>query len=460
MTDITYSGIVSRLGKLAGPIMVGQIGVVLVSFADTFMIGHYGVHELAAASFVNNVTMILVLAGLGFSLGLTPLISNAESQGNRGVAGAYLRQGLKASAMLSALVAAILLVLYLNLGRMGQPEELLPLIRPYFTIVSVSILTTFFFNAFKQFTDGIMRPSVSMVMIIAGNAMNIIGNYLLIYGKCGLPELGLQGAGISTLVARAFTVAGMAAYFFMSRSTREYRKGFFSRGSGHGMLSEIARLGAPISGQMAMETASFSVIVIIVGWLGTNALAAHQVMSTIAQICYMMYIAVGSAGAILISSFNGRGMVREVDMTARASYLMTLALTAVCLGIVLTSVGNLTSLFTDSPEVRDLAMTLILPFALYQIGDGMQICFSNALRGIQQVRPILPIAFVSYILISIPASYLLGIMAGFGLKGIWFGYPISLTMAGLLYLAMFRNRQRKAAAPFMPETTTEKNCEK
>lgn len=446
MTEITYPGIARRLGKLAGPIMIGQIGVVLVSFADTFMIGHYGVRELAAASFVNNVTMILVLAGLGFSLGLTPLISDAEGRGDRKEVGAYLREGLKASALFSGIVAAILIILYLNLGRMGQPEELMPLIRPYYAIVSVSILTTFFFNAFKQFTDGIMRPSVSMVIIIAGNALNIIGNYLLIYGKCGLPELGLQGAGISTLVARASAVAAMAAYFFLSRSTAEYRKGFSAGRDGRRRLSEIARLGAPISGQMAMETASFSIIVIMVGWLGTTALAAHQVMSTIAQICYMMYIAVGSAGAILISSFSGRGMTLEVNMTARTAYVMTLILTVVCLGLVLTSIGSLTTLFTDSPEVRALTMTLILPFALYQIGDGMQICFSNALRGIQQVRPILPIAFVSYILVSIPASYLLGIEAGLGLKGIWFGYPISLTLAGLLYLLMFRKCQKKAGA--------------
>lgn len=442
MAVITYSGIVKRLASLAGPIMIGQIGVVLVSFADTFMIGHYGVRELAAASFVNNVTMILVLAGLGFSLGLTPLISDAESKGNRRAVGAYLREGLKASALLACTVALILTILYFNLSRMGQPEELLPLIRPYFIVVSVSILTTFFFNAFKQFTDGIMRPSVSMAIIISSNVINIVGNYLLIYGKFGFPELGLSGAGISTLTARIFTVVSMAGYFFLSKSTREYRKGFRERSGDSRMLKEIARLGAPISGQMAMETASFSVIVIIVGWLGTTALAAHQVMATISQICYMMYIAVGSGGAILISSFKGQGMSREINMTAKAAYLMTLGLTIVCLGIVLTSIGKLTSLFTDSEEVRNLTLTLILPFALYQFGDGMQICFSNALRGIRQVKPILPIAFVSYIIISIPVSYLLGIAAGFGLKGIWFGYPISLTLAGLLYLARFRKCQR------------------
>ena len=423
--------------------MVGQIGTVLVSFADTFMIGHYGVRELAAASFVNNLTMILVLAGLGFSLGLTPLVSDAESKGDRRGVGALLKAGLKLSSLFAAAMAAILAILYLNLGRMGQPEELLPLIRSYYIVVAISILATYFFNTFKQFTDGTMRPTVSMIIIITSNLLNIAGNYVLIYGKCGFPELGLLGAGISTLFARIFTVAAMAAYFFLDRRLAKYREGFRAAGGDKGAMSRIARLGAPISGQMAMETASFSVIVIIVGWLGTTALAVHQVMTTISQICYMMYIAVGSGAAILISSLNGQGLTKEVNMTARTAYAMTLALTVVCSGIVLAAIRPLSALFTDSPEVISLAVTLVLPFILYQFGDGMQICFSNCLRGIQQVRLILPIAFTAYLLVSIPCSYLFGFVLDFGLKGIWFGYPVSLTLAGILYLAVFRRKQKK-----------------
>ena len=423
--------------------MVGQIGTVLVSFADTFMIGHYGVRELAAASFVNNLTMILVLAGLGFSLGLTPLVSDAESKGDRRGVGGLLMAGLKVSSLFAAAMAAILAILYLNLGRMGQPEELLPLIRSYYIVVAISILATYFFNTFKQFTDGTMRPTVSMIIIITSNLLNIAGNYVLIYGKCGFPEVGLLGAGISTLFARIFTVAAMAAYFFLDRRLAKYREGFRAAGGDKGAMSRIARLGAPISGQMAMETASFSVIVIIVGWLGTTALAAHQVMTTFSQICYMMYIAVGSGAAILISSLNGQGLTKEVNMTARTAYAMTLGLTVVCSGIVLAAIRPLSALFTDSPEVISLAGTLVLPFILYQFGDGMQICFSNCLRGIQQVKPILPIAFTAYLLVSIPCSYLFGFVLDFGLKGIWFGYPISLTLAGILYLAVFRRIQKK-----------------
>ena len=422
---VTLQTILKRLLSLAGPIVIGQLGVVFVSFADTFMVGHYGVEELAAASFVNNLTMILVVTGLGFSLGLTPLVSEAEGKADRRRAGALLRNGLKSNGILSAIVFAVMLILYFNLGNMGQPEELLPLIRPYFIVVSASILCTYIFNAFKQFTDGLTRTKVSMVVIITSNVMNIIGNYVLIYGKAGFPEMGLLGAGISTLVSRIFTVAAMAGYVFFNKTMKEYVAGYRDKAIGRGMLKNV------------------SLIVIFVGMLGTMELAAHQVMVTISQICYMLYIALASASAIMISSFNGRKMHREVALTARAAYISILGMTVICAGSVIVFLKPLTSLFTESPAVAAMAATLALPFLLYQFGDGLQIAYANALRGLQRVKPILPIAFVSYFIISIPASYVFAFPLGMGLQGIWFGYPVSLTFAGIFYYLTYRKTYMK-----------------
>ena len=431
--------------KTEGPIVIGQLGVVLVSFADTFMVGHYGVKELAAASFVNNLTMLLVVTGLGFSLGLTPLVSEAEGRADRKLAGALLRNGLKSNAVLAALVFIVMVVLYLNLDNMGQPEELLPLIKPYYIVVSVSILCTYFFNAFKQFTDGLTKTKVSMTVIIASNVMNIIGNYVLIYGKAGFPEMGLLGAGISTLAARIFTVAAMAGYVFFNKRMKEYVAGFRSKAESRGLLGKVTRLGIPIGLQMGMETASFSLVVILVGKLGTTELAAHQVMVTISQICYMLYIAVASASAIMISSFNGRKMFREISLTSRAAYVSVLGLTVICAGSVILFLRPLSSLFTESDIVTDMVATIALPFLLYQFGDGLQIAYANALRGLQKVKPILPIAFVSYFIISIPASYVFAFPLGMELPGIWYGFPISLTFAGIFYYLTYRKAYIKLA---------------
>ena len=442
---ITFKSILKRLLVLAGPIVIGQLGVVLVSFADTFMVGHYGVKELAAASFVNNLTMLLVVTGLGFSLGLTPLVSEAEGRADRKLAGALLRNGLKSNAVLAALVFIVMVVLYLNLDNMGQPEELLPLIKPYYIVVSVSILCTYFFNAFKQFTDGLTKTKVSMTVIIASNVMNIIGNYVLIYGKAGFPEMGLLGAGISTLAARIFTVAAMAGYVFFNKRMKEYVAGFRSKAESRGLLGKVTRLGIPIGLQMGMETASFSLVVILVGKLGTTELAAHQVMVTISQICYMLYIAVASASAIMISSFNGRKMFREISLTSRAAYVSVLGLTVICAGSVILFLRPLSSLFTESGIVTDMVATIALPFLLYQFGDGLQIAYANALRGLQKVKPILPIAFVSYFIISIPASYVFAFPLGMELPGIWYGFPISLTFAGIFYYLTYRKAYIKLA---------------
>lgn len=442
---ITFKSILKRLLVLAGPIVIGQLGVVLVSFADTFMVGHYGVKELAAASFVNNLTMLLVVTGLGFSLGLTPLVSEAEGRADRKLAGALLRNGLKSNAVLAALVFIVMVVLYLNLDNMGQPEELLPLIKPYYIVVSVSILCTYFFNAFKQFTDGLTKTKVSMTVIIASNVMNIVGNYVLIYGKAGFPEMGLLGAGISTLAARIFTVAAMAGYVFFNKRMKEYAAGFRSKAESRGLLGKVTRLGIPIGLQMGMETASFSLVVILVGKLGTTELAAHQVMVTISQICYMLYIAVASASAIMISSFNGRKMFREISLTSRAAYVSVLGLTVICAGSVILFLRPLSSLFTESGIVTDMVTTIALPFLLYQFGDGLQIAYANALRGLQKVKPILPIAFVSYFIISIPASYVFAFPLGMELPGIWYGFPISLTFAGIFYYLTYRKAYIKLA---------------
>lgn len=431
-----------KLSKLAGPIIVGQIGVVLVSFVDTFMVGHYGVNELAAASFVNNVTMILIIAGLGFAMGLSPLVSDAVGRGNRFKAGALLKAGLKTNGILAFLVALILSIIYFNLDKMGQPAVLMPLIKNYFIIVSFSILTTFIFNTFKQFTDATMNTSVSMIIIITSNIINIIGNYVLIYGKAGFPELGLMGAGISTFIARLYAVIAMTLYFLNSSKMSEYKKGFRYSRENKIMMKDISRIGMPVCIQMLMESASFSLIIIMVGWLGTTELAAHQVMATISQLCFTFYIAVGNATSILISNYNGQGMKDSILSIANTGYIFILCITIISNGFILISFNELVSLFTDSANVKDMTSLILLPFVLSQFGDGLQICFSNSLRGIQQVKPILPIAFISYIIISLPVSYLLGFIFEMGLRGIWFGYPISLTFAGILYYLTFRKFQK------------------
>lgn len=214
--------------SLGLPIVIGQIGVIILGFADTIMVGHHSSTELAAASFVNNMCNLAIIFSTGFAYGLTPVVGRLFGEGNKEKTGEVLRNSLSANTLLALIVCGIMYALYLNLHRLGQPEELLPYMRPYFIVLLLSLPFVLWFNAFKQFSDGITDTKVSMWMLLGGNVLNIIGNYILIYGKLGFPELGLLGAGIATLASRILMVAAYLILFFFTARYKPFRVGFLA----------------------------------------------------------------------------------------------------------------------------------------------------------------------------------------------------------------------------------------
>lgn len=432
--------------SLGLPIVIGQIGVIVLGFADTLMIGHHSTTELAAASFVNNMFNLAIIFSTGFSYGLTPIVGSLFGQGRHPEAGEALRNSLAANTLMALLVCLVMGTLYLNLDRMGQPEELLPYIRPYFLVLLASLPFVLWFNGFKQFTDGITDTKVSMWILLSGNVLNIAGNYLLIYGRLGLPEMGITGAGVATLVSRILMVAAYLALFFFTRRYTVYRRGFLTGHINRRDFIQLNRLGWPIAGQMGMETASFSFSAIMIGWLGSLQLASYQIMMSVSQVCFMMYYGMGAAVAVRISNFHGQNDLENVRRTARHGFHIMLAL------LVLTGIPifllrhHIGSWFTDSEAVSLMVAQTILPFLLYQFGDALQINFANALRGIADVRPMLLYAFIAYFVISLPAGYLFGFVLDGGIVGIWLAFPFGLTSAGIMYWLRFRKKTRDRAS--------------
>lgn len=424
------------------PIVIGQLGVIILGFADTLMIGHHSTEELAAASFVNNIFTLCIIFSTGFSYGLTPVVG--ECYGNRRFveAGQALRCSLVANALVALLLTAVMAVLYFNLGRLGQPEELLPLIRPYYLVLLASLLFVMLFNGFKQFTDGITDTQTAMWILLGGNALNIVGNYILINGKLGLPELGLLGAGISTLVSRILMVVVFAWIVLRGSRFRRYRVGLLRARWSDVLFRRLNALGWPVGLQMGMETASFSLSVVMVGWLGSVALASHQIMITISQFTFMMYYGMGAAVAVRVSNFQGQGDLANVRRSAYAGFHLIVALGVVLLGILFALRGEIGGWFTESREVASAVSALFFPFLVYQLGDGLQINFANALRGISDVKPMMLIAFISYFLISLPVGYFCGFVLNWGLVGVWMAFPFGLTSAGLMLWWRFRSRTK------------------
>ena len=344
---------------------------------------------------------------------------------------------------MSLILVAIMWLVYMNIGNMGQPQELLGLMRPYFLTLLYSTPFILLFNAFRQFADGITDTKTPMWILLTGNVLNIVGNYMLIFGKCGLPELGLLGAGISTLMSRMVMLAIFLVVFFKGKRYKEYTKGFWQTRINKKNQKELYRIGLPVAIQMGMETASFSLATIMVGWLGTTALAAHQIMCTVGQLGFMLYYGMAAAVAVKASNYNGTGDTGNIRRSTSAGFHIILVMAVIASAIIYLLRQHIGGIFTDDREVAAMVATLSLPFILYQFGDGLQCNYSNALRGIADVKPVMLYAFIAYIVISLPAGYLFGFVFDMGLPGVWMSFPFGLTSAGILYYLRFKSTVRK-----------------
>lgn len=434
---------IKEILRIGLPIMLGQACVIILAFADNIMIGWHSVDELAASSFVNNIMNLFIMTELGFATGMTPMIGAHNGTGNVKGIGKTVKNGLIVNGIIGAVSLFLLAGLYLGLEHFGQEPELLPYIRPYFIIVGISTLFALGFNVLKQLTDGICRPMISMTLLMLGNLLNIFGNWVLIYGKLGFPEMGLTGAGISTLVSRFLILIVFVVFIFKSKSMKEYaasiKEAFVSRDEMRG----VVKMGYPVGIQMALETSTFTFAAVMAGWLGVLQLAAHQVVITISQLFFLMMQGLSFAVSILVSNSFGRKDIGAVREYARKGYLMTLFISATLSVLLYSFRYQAAGVFSNSPEVTEMAVSLFFLLFAYQFGDGLQICFANVLRGIQDVKPIMYAAFVSYYLIAIPCAYLLGFKAGFGIQGIWMGFPIGLTLAGIFFYARYRRDLRR-----------------
>lgn len=423
--------------KLGIPIVIGQMGVIIVGFADNIMVGQYASEHLAAASFVNSVFNVPILFGLGFAYGLTPLVGQAYGRKEHSRVGQYLKNSLMVNFAIGVLLTLIMSVLYANLENLGQPEELIPIIRPYFILQLISLVFVMVFNAFKQFSDGITDSVTPMFIMLGANVLNIIGNYILIYGKLGLPELGLTGAGISTLASRILMLVAFAFVFCLKRQYRPYFEAYKSTHCNKKDASELNHMGWMVGIQMGLETTLFSVAGVMIGWLGTATLAAHQSLVTVSTLGFMMYYGIGAATSVRVSNYYGRDDIKNVRRSSMAGFHIIIALGLIASSIFYLGRNLIGPIFTDSEEVHQIIKILIPILILYQIGDCIQIPFANALRGIGDVTSMAIISLIGYILIALPMCYIFGFIFDWGIKGIWLGFPVGLICTGLMLCGRF-----------------------
>ena len=432
--------------RLALPVMLTQLGQVVVQLCDNMMVGRLGALPLAGVSFGGTVFFIIFALAIGFTLGLTPLVGELFAQNRKEEVAGYLQNSIALYLTMGVIFVALLLAAVPLMHYLGQPEEVVEVAIPYFKYLAWSVLPFMFFASFKQFLEGIGNTKVAMTIVVISNALNILLNWVFIFGKFGAPELGAAGAGLSTLIARSVTPVMMIAYFLSKKEFRSYfdyfswRKMMGLSREGNRYCKELFRVGLPIAGHLTLENSAFCITSLMMGWIGTVEIAANQITTTMANVAFMMVVGIGSATTILTSHAYGARDRAQIKAVSRASYTVGLVWnTITALSFILLR-NHIPLLFTNDPEVVRTAGMLLICCGLFQFSDGLQCISTGLLRGIKDVAVILRIALVAYVIINVPLGYLLCFVVGWGAPALWVGFIAGLTIAAVLLIRRFRRQ--------------------
>lgn len=432
--------------RLALPVVLTQLGQIFTQFTDNLMVGRYGGNDplpLAAVSFGGSVFFILFIASIGIAMGMTPLVGERYVQGDRIHSARLLQNGILFYGLLGVAMSAIQYAAIPLLYHMRQPADVVDMAIPYYKMLVWSMPPVMLFFAFKQFLEGVGNTRAEMYATIVANVANIGFNWIFIYGHWGFPEMGAEGAGLGTLLARVIGMAIMIGYFCARSRYRQYFGWFSWRGFSLRRIGELFRMGGPISLQMFLESSAFVGTGIMMGWFDKQTLSANQITMTIGNCAFMIVMSIGAATTIRVSHCYGARNFGELSLAARASYHLVLAWNALAAVLFISLRHVIPTLFTSNPEVIAITSQLLVLAALYQLSDGLQNVSVGILRGIQDVRIIMPIAFVSYWLLNLPVGYLLGFTLGMGPSGLFLGFSFGLSAAALLMILRIRHSVRR-----------------
>ncbi len=432
--------------KLALPVVLTQVGQILTQFADNLMVGHYGGEDpisLAAVSFGGAIYFILFIAGIGMSLGLTPLVGELYAQGDRLKSARLLQNGILLYTTLGILMAAVQLAIIPLLYRMGQPVEVVDMAIPYYKMLAYSTPVIMLFFAFKQFLEGVGNTKVEMVATIVSNGANVFFNFLFIFGNWGFQEMGAEGAGLGTLMARMIAPILMIGYFYWREKYRTYLDGFSPRNYSWRTMKQLLHMGFPISMQMFLESSAFVATSVMMGWFGAETMSANQISITLCNCAFMIVMSIGAATTIRVSHCYGLRHIGQVSLAAKASYHLVLVWNAFAAVVFIALRHYIPMLFTSNAQVIEITSGLLVFCALFQLSDGIQNISVGILRGIQDVKIIMPIAFISYWLLNVPVGYFFGFTLNMGPEGLFLGFTFGLSSAAVLLIWRIRHSVRR-----------------
>lgn len=438
--------------KLATPVILGMLGHQVVALVDNIMVGQLGSAELAAVSLGNSFMFVAMSLGVGFSTAITPLVAEADGAGNRERGKSSFKHGLFLCIVLGLALFAVVMFAKPLMYVMKQPPEVVDLAMPYLTLVAASLVPLIIFQGFKQFSDGLSMTRFPMYATIVANLVNVLLNYMFIFGKFGAPELGVVGAAIGTLVSRVV----MVGYLWYLLSRKEKSRYFVTNIKiftlSKAMLKKLLNLGFPSAMQMFFEVGIFTSAVWLSGILGKNPQAANQIALNLASMTFMVAMGFSVAAMIRVGNQKGLRNFRELRRVAISIGLLTSILALVFAVFFILFNGELPKIFLDYNSVTDfadnhevvaIAAQLLIIAAIFQFTDALQVVALGALRGMQDVKIPTVITFIAYWIIGFPISYYLSMETSLESMGIWIGLLAGLSASGIMLFIRFNYLSKK-----------------
>lgn len=427
--------------RLAFPAMLTQLGAALVGLFDSIMVGHYGTTDLAAVSFSNAIFFTVMVFAMGALMSVTPVVGYAVGAGeNEKSLARLLANGLVFTLLVMLFAFLLLAPCIPYLHRFGQDPAVAECARPYYVLIVLSILPFLFFCLCKQFLEGLGNTTAAMAITVGCNLLNILLNWVFIFGHWGCPAMGATGAGLATLIARLLTAVCFVAVMLWRKEWRQYitliRRDMLHRRD----VREFIRIGTPIGLQSFVEAFLFTASFVIIGWISKESLAAHHIANQMADLTFMLALGIGAATTIRVSHQLGRGDLKAVRMASRASVHLCLMMNTIGAGLMIALRNYLPYIFTNDEEVIGIAGTLIMIAGLFQYADGLQCVGAAMLRGIRDVRVPMVIAAIAYIGIALPLGLVLTFPLGLGAKGMWLAFILGLAIPAVFYHVRFQRQ--------------------
>ena len=440
---MTYKEHLLNTLNLAYPVIIGQLGFIMMGVVDSLMVGTLGPAPLAAASLGNSLTLIIFIVGIGISFVVTPLVAISIGAKKYSECGIYFRQSLLVNLTVGLILTFIVvagseLIIYFD-----QPVEVTSLAKSYTKILGLGGIPLMLFQTYKQFIEGLSVMKPAMIIAILANFVNAFVNWVLIFGKLGFPALGLDGAGWATFSSRLFMAIILMIYVMSRIRFKQYDVSFHFKNINFPIIKKILSLGLPSGSQYFFEVGAFSFAVIMIGWLGTDQLAAHQIAINLASVSFMVVLGISMAGGIRVGNGVGEQNIKQVRMAGFSSIFLAICFMAFSGLVFIIFRDWLPTLYIKDQNVISIASSLLIIAALFQLSDGTQAVGIGILRGLTDVKIPTAITFIAYWIVGLPTGYLLGFILGLDVQGVWIGLLAGLTTSAVLLTLRFNAKSKR-----------------